>query len=99
HGQPRWRHNGALAESHGHGHGHGHDDDQHHDPIDPAVDDGEIDGRAIRAAKDAEGRHDAGYYRTRDSVQPDRPQPPKPKVTADRGTRSFGAGLGRKRAL
>ena len=28
-----------------------------------------------------------------------RPQPPKPKVTADRGTRSFGAGLGRKRAL
>jgi MoxR-like ATPase len=85
--------------AHGHGHGHGHDDDQHHDPIDPVVDDGEIDGRAIRAAKDAEGRHDAGYYRTRDSVQPDRPQPPKPKVTADRGTRSFGAGLGRKRAL
>ena len=60
-----------------HGHGHGHDDDQHHDPVDPAVDDGEIDGRAVRAAKDAEGRHDAGYYRTRDSVQPDRPTAPE----------------------
>jgi hypothetical protein len=24
---------------------------------------------------------------------------PKPKVSADRGSRSFGAGLGRKRAL
>ena len=61
------------------------------------LEDGEIDGRAIRAAKDSEGRHDAGYYRTRDSVQPERPAPPKPKVTADRGSRSFG--LGRKRAL
>ena len=89
----------ATVPAHGHGHGHGHDDDQHHDPIDPTVDDGEIAGRAIRAAKDAEGRHDAGYYRTRDSVQPERPVNPKPKVTADRGSRSFGAGLGRKRAL
>ena len=68
-------------------------------PRDPAVDDGEIDGRAIRAAKDAEGRHDAGYDGTRDSLQPERPTAPKPTVTADRGTRSFGAGLGRKRAL
>ena len=84
---------------HGHGHGHGHDDDQHHDPVDPALDDDEIDGRAIRAAKDAEGRHDAAYYRTRDSTQPERPSGPKPKVTADRGSRSFGAGLGRRRAL
>jgi MoxR-like ATPase len=80
---------------HGHGHGHGHDDDQHHEP----VDDGDLDGRSIRAAKDAEGRHDAAYYRTRDSVQPERPPNPKPTVTADRGSRSFGAGLGRKRAL
>ena len=63
------------------------------------MDDGEIDGRAIRAARDAEGRHDAGYYRTRGSVQPERPTVPKPKVSADRGSRSFGAGLGRKRAL
>jgi hypothetical protein len=89
----------ATVPEHGHGHGHGHDDDQRHDPVDPAVDDGEIDGRTIRATKDEQGRHDAGYYRTRDSVQPDRPSGPKPKVTADRGTRSFGAGLGRKRAL
>jgi hypothetical protein len=80
---------------HGHGHGHGHDDDQHHEP----VDDGDLDGRAIRAAKDSEGRHDAAYYRTRDSVQPERPPNPKPTVTADRGSRSFGAGLGRRRAL
>jgi hypothetical protein len=61
-------------------------------------DDGEIDGRA-RATKDAEGRSDAGYYRTRDSVQLERPSGPKPKVIADRGSRSFGAGLGRRRAL
>jgi MoxR-like ATPase len=83
---------------HGHGHGHGHDDDQHHEPVTPA-DDGEVDGRTIRATKDAEGRHDAEYYRTRDSVQPPRPPGPKPSVTADRGSRSFGAGLGRRRAL
>ena len=38
-------------------------------------DDGEIDGRAVRAAKDTPGRHGAGYYGTRDSVQPERPQP------------------------
>ena len=92
--------NARIPETgHGHGHGHGHDADQHHDPVDPAVDDGEVDGQAVRAARDAEGRHDGGYYRTRDSAQPDRPVAPPPKVTADRGSRSFGAGLGRKRAL
>jgi MoxR-like ATPase len=58
-----------------------------------------VDAGARRAAKDAEGRHDAAYYRTRDSVQPERAPNPKPQVTADRGSRSFGAGLGRKRAL
>ena len=69
-----------------------------HDPVEHAESDGddEIDGRAVRAAKDAEGRHDAGYYRTRDSTQPDREPPPPRKVTADRGSRSF---LGRKRPL
>ena len=41
--------------------------------------------------------YDAAYYRTRDSSLPDAPPPPKPKVTPDRGSRSFG--LGRKRAL
>ena len=76
----------------------GHDDDQHHEPV-TAADDGEVDGRAIRAAKDEEGRHDAAYYRTRDSTQPERPPGPKPSVTPDRGARSFGAGLGRRRAL
>jgi MoxR-like ATPase len=93
--------NASVPEhGHGHGHGHGHDDDQHHDPVTPA-DDGELDGRTVRAAKDAEGRHDAAYYRTRNSVQPERPPAPKPTVTADRGSRSFGAGLGlgRRRAL
>ncbi|MFC4947350.1 AAA family ATPase [Pseudonocardia sp. GCM10023141] len=77
---------------HGHGHGHGHGEHQHDEPD-------EVDGRAVRAAKDAEGRHDEAYYRTRDSAQPPVPVTPKPKVTADRGARSFGAGLGRKRAL
>ena len=52
---------------------------------------------AARSARPgtAEGRHDAGYYRTRDSVQPERPTKPEPKVSADRGARSSGAGLGR----
>jgi MoxR-like ATPase len=83
---------------HGHGHGHGHDADQQHDPVEHASESvaEEVDGRSIRAAKDTEGRHDPGYYKTRDSTQPDRPPAPPRKVTADRGSRSF---LARKRPL
>ena len=68
-------------------------------PSTPRPDDGEIDGRAIRAAKDAEGRHDAGYYRTRDSVQPERP--PAPEAEGDGGPRhpQLRRGPGPQRAL
>jgi hypothetical protein len=84
--------------THGHGHGHGHDADQQHDPVEHASESvaEEVDGRSVRAAKDTEGRHDPGYYKTRDSTQPDRPPAPPRKVTADRGSRSF---LARKRPL
>jgi MoxR-like ATPase len=43
---------------HGHDHGDGHDHDDHsHDPVD-----GDVDGKAKRAAKDQPGRHDEAYY-------------------------------------
>ena len=83
----------ATVPEHGHGHGHGRGHGHGHD----AEHDDGVDGRAVRAAKDAQGRHDAAYYRTRDSSLPEPPPPPQPKVTSDRGSRSFG--LGRKRAL
>ena len=76
---------------HGHGHGHGHGHAHDEEP--------EVDGRAVRAGKDEPGRHDDGYYRTKDPDQPT-PEPTAPRrVTADRGARSFGANLGRRRAL
>ena len=91
---------------HGHGHGHGHDDDHAHDPK-PApaarrADDDEpeeVDGRAVRAAKDTPGRFGHTYGSNPlgggTGASPITP----PKVPAERGSRSFGAGLGRKRAL
>ena len=80
-------------------HGHGHDADQHHDPVDPAEEDGEIDGRAVRAAKDTPGRHGPFYGRPLAPTDDEKPAPAPLKVPAERGQRSFGAGLGRKRAL
>jgi len=61
--------------------------------------DGEVDGRAVRAAKDTPGRF--GHTYGSNPLGGDTGAAPlKPrKVPADRGTRSFGAGLGRKRAL
>ncbi|MFC5065588.1 AAA family ATPase [Actinomycetospora atypica] len=106
------------AHGHGHGHGHGHDGDHSHTPSGndapsngrsagpaPAVlddpDDGP-DGRAIRAAKDREGRH-AGTYGApgRDAQEAARRAEelgvkPRP-VSPSQGSRSFG--LGKKRAL
>ncbi|GAA1890400.1 AAA family ATPase [Lapillicoccus jejuensis] len=57
-------HGHGLGHGHGHGHGadhdHGgdHDHDHDHDHDEP----GGADGRAVRAAKDAPGRHDTDYY-------------------------------------
>jgi MoxR-like ATPase len=104
--------------AHGHGHGHGHGDHSHdhadhrHDHADPhhdahdadsLEDAGDIDGRAVRTARDQAGRHGEGVYGTpgyaRDSgptSSPPRPATPRP-VPSSQGHRSFG--LGRKRAL
>ncbi|HEY2206378.1 MAG TPA: MoxR family ATPase [Pseudonocardia sp.] len=90
-----------AAPDQGHGHGHGHGPGEHsHAPDDEDEDDVDgVDGREVRAGKDEPGRHDSGYYRTRDSVQPD-PGPSAPRtVTSDRGSRSFGANFGRRRPL
>ncbi|MDN5860132.1 MAG: MoxR family ATPase [Pseudonocardia sp.] len=78
---------------HGHGHGHGHDGDHHHDD-----EPDEVDGRAIRAAKDTPGRFGHTYGSNPANGGVPTPVTP-PKVPAERGSRSFGAGLGRKRAI
>jgi len=84
---------------HGHGHGHepvtrsngrgGHEDDDEH----------EVDGRAIRAGKDRAGRFGHTYGSNPLGVGLGEDAVRTPKVPAERGSRSFGAGLGRKRAL
>jgi MoxR-like ATPase len=88
----------------GHGHGHGHDGDHTHDsPRRPSSSDEdepeEVDGRAVRAAKDTPGRF--GHTYGSNPLGGDTGAAPikSPKVPAERGSRSFGAGLGRKRAL
>jgi MoxR-like ATPase len=101
-----------AAHGHGHGHGHGHDGDHGHDaptngrssgPAPVPDDEGDgPDGRAVRAAKDREGRH-AGTYGApgRDAQEAARRAEelgvkPRP-VSSSQGSRSFG--LGKKRAL
>jgi MoxR-like ATPase len=88
----------------GHGHGHGpgeHDHGEHSHTSNgrPERDEEGVDGRAVRAGKDEPGRHGPGYYRTKGSSQADTEPGPPRRVTADRGARSFGANLGRRRAL
>ena len=103
------------AHGHGHGHGHGHDGDHRHEahaapngrsagpaPVDDDVDDDGPDGRAVRAAKDQEGRH-AGVYGApgreyQEKVKSgDAPASQPRKISSSQGNRSFG--LGKKRAL
>ena len=58
------------SKGHGHGHGHGHGADHDHSNDDhpplvasqPAVADGDVDGRAVRNAMDLPGRHGPGVY-------------------------------------
>jgi hypothetical protein len=96
--------NATIPEANGHGHGHGHGGHDNHEPErrTPVVEDDpddEVDGRAVRAAKDTPGRF--GHTYGSNPLAGDGGAKPitPPKVPADRGTRSFGAGLGRKRAL
>jgi MoxR-like ATPase len=89
----------------GHGHGHGHDGDHSHDnprrsPSSSDQDDPEeVDGRAVRAAKDTPGRFGNTYGSNPLGGDTGAAPVKPPKVPAERGSRSFGAGLGRKRAL
>lgn len=97
--------------AHGHSHSHGghshshadgdHDHDHEHGPAHPHGHD-EV-GVARRAEKDKPGRHGPGHYGTPPYAAGDDdlvPEPmPKNAVGADRGTRSFAAGLGRRRAI
>jgi MoxR-like ATPase len=88
----------AVVPEHGHGHGHGHGHSRDDDPPrrDPDRDEDEVDGRAVRAAKDTPGRF--GHTYGNNPLGGGEPVK-SPKVPAERGSRSFGAGLGRKRAL
>ena len=81
----------------GHGHGpgeHGHDESGADSP-----ENSEVDGRLVRAGKDEPGRHSGDYYRAQDSASPQAPPSGPRKVSSDRGSRSFNANLGRRRAL
>jgi MoxR-like ATPase len=83
----------GTGPGHDHDHGHTHDHDhphpREHDPAehaDPA-------GQAVRAAKDAEGRHDQDYYGAPGRI--DRPQP----VGQSQAERSFNARGARRRPV
>lgn len=72
---------------HGHGHGHGHgsesaatDVDEDHGP----------DGRAVRAAKDAPGRHNDNYYGGAGAATPAQVS----AGSSSQGSRSFAKGFG-----
>ncbi|WP_300007771.1 MoxR family ATPase [Pseudonocardia sp.] len=99
--------NATVPENgHGHGHGHGHGGHDDHEPApvaptgrrDDDVDD-EVDGRAVRAAKDTPGRFGNTYGSNPLGGDAGAKAVVPPKVPAERGSRSFGAGLGRRRAL
>ncbi|GAB3652745.1 hypothetical protein GCM10027596_02250 [Nocardioides korecus] len=97
---------------HGHGHGHGHGGDHDHGdhgdhgdhepapspPPPPTTDDGDVDGRAKRAAKDRPGRHDGAYGGVGGSTEDSRAGAGK-KVSASQGQRSFAARSARKRPV
>ena len=78
-----------IRGGHGHGHGHGPGADQAHDAARPPAppgppDESGADGRAVRAAKDDPGRHDADYYGA-----PGKGASPKRPVPRSQGERSF----------
>jgi MoxR-like ATPase len=97
----------AAATGHGHGHGHGHVGDHDH-PVDhddtqsggtkPALADGDVDGRAVRSAKDLPGRHGPGVYGEPPSAPAQAGAGPR-AVSPDRGPRSPAARGTRKRPV
>jgi len=83
----------GAAKGHGHGHGHGHgaggdhDHGTNHDDTpsvttNPALADGDVDGRAVRSAMDLPGRHGPGVYGS----------PQSPPAHAGAGTRAVAPG-------
>ena len=67
-------------------------------PVAPTADDGDVDGRAKRAAKDLPGRHDGAYQGVGGSSDDARGVTGK-KVSASQGQRSFAARSARKRPV
>lgn len=94
----------SVPRGHGHGHGHGAghahgpgEPEHHHGPdththAEQWQDDGDVDGRAVRAAKDAPGRHDEAYYGS-----PSAAGAGPRAVGPGQGGRSFAAGLNRRK--
>ena len=81
--------NATVPDSLGHGHGHvAHGHDHPHGDRTP---DGDVDGKAKRAAKDEPGRHDESYYGA-----PGNGSGSSRSVSADKGQRSFAAGARRR---
>lgn len=78
---------------HGHGHGHGHDHPHDHGHDHDHAEDGDVDGREVRRAKDQPGRHDEAYYGAPGSSGGTR------QVTEGQGARSFAAQRARKRPV
>ena len=99
HGTGHGHSHGGHSHSHDDGdHDHSHDGHGHSHPHDPD----EV-GVARRAEKDRPGRHGPGHYGTPPYAADGEDLVPEPvpvaTVAADRGKRSFAAGLGRRRAL
>jgi len=102
---PDHRPDHAHGHAHSHGaHSHSHDDGDHahrHDGGDGP--DSDPVGVNRRAEKDRPGRHGPGHYGTPPYAADGEDLVPEPvpvaTVAADRGKRSFAAGLGRRRAL
>ncbi|WP_088289427.1 MoxR family ATPase [Kineosporia sp. A_224] len=93
----------SSLDAHAHGHGHAHGPGHSHGPGEPHHDhgpgthahaeDGDVDGRAVRAAKDRPGRHDEAYY---GSPTAGEQAVARRTVGPGQGGRSFAAALGRK---
>ena len=88
--------NATVPESLDHHHGHPHAHGSHTHGGHTHDHDHEDDGRRVRAAKDAPGRHDRNYYGQRAPAEPEAPAAPR-QVRAGQGARSFAANRGSAR--
>jgi len=106
---PNARLGDAKGHGHGHGHSHGHGSGSDHDhgkdhddtpsmASKPALSDGDVDGRAVRNAKDLPGRHGPGVYGSPQSAAPHAGKGTR-AVTPGQGERSFAARGARKRPV